>query len=418
MDSVRLDVLNAVISLVCCSAFFIYPSKPYSLYKIFHVFVLFFFCIAPAVQYRYNVHFFGTFFPESLYVRTSFLVLLILLAFNVLYVVVYARAKVTMGRRRRDVPMEYSASIGWRTELLLVAISAGVFCLMFYINGFNFTSMLFRGGEFKEDMVELQQSAGLIIGNFLKPMSMVVFLSALVAGVRHKEVLPVLFVLLLLSCPPTGMARFSVAAMYIPVCLCLVPFFRRKDVFVLVMCFSLLVIFPFLDNFRYYSAGQDIRFGMNFEQFTELHFDSYSMFMRALSSGIVTWGHQLLGVLLFWIPRSLWPAKPIGSGAFLATENGWYFTNVSMPFFGEGYINFGIVGVLVFVLVLACFCAVEDKKYWELYKNRSRDLRKIRYFILIAMLMFIMRGDLLSSVAYTCGYMASYYVVKRFVLRR
>lgn len=418
INSADLSMLNSVIALICCIAFFLYPSKPYSLYKIFHVFILFFFCIAPSIQYKNNIHFFGTYFSEDSYLQASFLVLLILLVYNIVYITTFAKAKIKERHLTHVELLREEKPIGRWRGLCMLGVSLFTFLLVFYTNGFNFASMLFRGGDFSEERIELERSAGLIVGNFLKPMSMVILLAAYIAGVRQKAFFAILLILFLLTCPVTGMARFSVAAMYIPVCLNMIPLFRRKDVFVLILCFSLLVVFPFLDNFRYYSAGQELEFGLNFDQFTELHFDSYSMFMRVLSENIITWGHQLLGVLFFWVPRSLWPTKPIGSGAFLAHEKGWYFTNVSMPFFGEGYINFGLLGVFVFAVLLSVVSAVEDKRYWSVLVKREHDLRKIRYFILLAMLMFILRGDLLSSIAFTCGYIASYYIIKRLVLRR
>lgn len=57
-------------------------------------------------------------------------------------------------------------------------------------------------------------------------------------------------------------------------------------------------------------------------------------------------GRQLLGCFLFFIPRTIWKTKPIGSGALVAEIIGQEHTNISMPFIGEGLINFGFLVLL------------------------------------------------------------------------
>jgi hypothetical protein len=50
----------------------------------------------------------------------------------------------------------------------------------------------------------------------------------------------------------------------------------------------------------------------------------------------ITYGRQLVGALLFFVPSSLWPNKPIGSGTLVAenmlmTRYSFWYTNISMP---------------------------------------------------------------------------------------
>lgn len=89
--------------------------------------------------------------------------------------------------------------------------------------------------------------------------------------------------------------------------------------------------------------------------FKEGHFDSYQSILSVLNSEIITYGNQLLGVLLFWVPRSIWSNKPIGSGAFMAEITNLDFSNISMNYFAEGYINFGVFGMFLFLLVWLIF---------------------------------------------------------------
>jgi len=51
--------------------------------------------------------------------------------------------------------------------------------------------------------------------------------------------------------------------------------------------------------------------------FVARDFDSYQNFAIVFFEDFITYERQLLGALLFWVPRSIWPNKPIGSGAFV-----------------------------------------------------------------------------------------------------
>lgn len=108
-------------------------------------------------------------------------------------------------------------------------------------------------------------------------------------------------------------------------------------------------------------------------------------------------------------------SKPMGSGFYVAETTHLSFNNISMPYFGEGYINWGYLGVVLFAIVLAYVLAKLDKKYWTYTHYQGKTINKIKYFMLLGLLMFILRGDLLSSFAYTIGYMVSFEITKRIV---
>ena len=169
-----------------------------------------------------------------------------------------------------------------------------------------------------------------------------------------------------------------------------------------------MMMTAFLNNFRYLTSNSDIEIGLNFEMFMEGHFDAYSSFMRILINDITTYGEQFLGCILFWVPRSIWPTKPIGSGAFLSNELNLSLTNISCCYFAEGYINWRFFGILLFTIFLAIYTSMFDKIYWNLKGNRTHNyFFEILYFLLLGLTFFIMRGDLLSSYAYTIGFTCS-----------
>ena len=205
---------------------------------------------------------------------------------------------------------------------------------------------------------------------------------------------------------PLGIARNAAAMYWAPVVLIHFKLFEKKNLFVLGMIFALLVIFPALDIFRRWSGHFVLLASLDY--LNTMNFDASQEFMTVIKTNIVTYGYQLLGVFTFWIPRSLWMDKPIGSGSFIAEKYG-AFGNISMPFFGEGYINFGFVGMIVFTLFLSWFCSKCDRLYWSRTKF-SLDFRPY-YLVLIGAIIYIMRGDLLSSFSYTLATMFDIYVI-------
>jgi hypothetical protein len=173
------------------------------------------------------------------------------------------------------------------------------------------------------------------------------------------------------------------------------------------------LIFPFLNNFRNFGEYTEIKLGFDFQMFLTGDFDSYQNFALIVSNDIVTYGSQLLGVIFFWVPRSLWPGKPIGSGAFVADKLNLIFSNISANYFAEGYINFGFLGIFIFLLLIAYLTAKFDKIYWTRIINLNNNFLTILYLISLGMLFFMLRGDVLSSFAYTIGFiLAALFVYK------
>ena len=112
----------------------------------------------------------------------------------------------------------------------------------------------------------------------------------------------------------------------------------------------------------------------------------------------------------------MWPSKPIGSGAFvsanmLMTRYNMWFSNISMPFPGEGYANFGVIGIILFAFILSLVSKLTDEfcKY--------NDLRLILSLYVSFHMVFMLRGDLMSSFAYLVGILLAIFFVPLFLNR-
>ena len=414
LQGVPLLIVHIAMAAICVYGIFSDRSRPYTLYKVLNLFFLFFFCIAPIAQYNQGVCLLGTRFTFSDYMVTSITSLVILVLTNISYIV--SRKYFDNKHCQKSVSEESGKieCIGRRKEVTLVAISMALAFYFLYINQFDIISLIIRSGDCV-DRLPQSQTMYLISEYFLRPISLVVLLSTMTLKVVHRWIKPLLLILLLITIPPTGVPRVLVAAIYIPLLLYLIPAFRRDWNFVALICVGVLIIFPLLNLFRNVPDNTLGAYGI-VSQFLDLNFDAYSMLMRVIKDDIVTNGMQLLGSLLFWVPRSMWPAKPVSSGHYVADQTGLNWNDLSMPFWGEGYINFGFLGVIIFTIVLAVVLAKLDSKYWCITAKRRRDLDTIKYYMLLGLLMFILRGSMMSALAYTCGILLSFYLVNTVVL--
>ena len=66
---------------------------------------------------------------------------------------------------------------------------------------------------------------------------------------------------------------------------------------------------------------------------------------------MMTWAAKevvnLLSALFFFVPRTVWPQKSIGTGGESAMYEGYPFINISSPLPSEFYVDFGMVGLVV-----------------------------------------------------------------------
>ena len=381
-------------------------SRPYSLDKIFYLFAFFFFGVAPLIQYSNNVVFWGgSPFGDNDYLYANFLIFISLWLYQFVYhLKLNFKLKIgEVGKFYRYLPYKKELS---PHILLIVSFLSALYT--FYMVNMDFVALFFRGlfeelaGENNQTMME-----SLLSNMFLRPLPAFCLLLYRFSNNKKKSFWTelCLWILMLFSNAPTAMPRFAAAAFYLPILFAYCPQLQKPLNFPLLMICAILLIFPFLDQFR----GSEITFRLNLDMFQTGHFDSYQMFMRVVSLEYITWGYQLLGVLFFYIPRSMWLTKPIGSGYVIAHDQGFYFDNIAMNYLGEGYMNFGLVGIFLFVVILALFNSFMDGKYWK--NERVSPLFCTIFFVMLGMEFAILRGALLNILPVAVGYVVGIYLV-------
>lgn len=387
----------------------------FSLGQIFNIFSLFFLGIAPWLQFKYNTLFWGAdHILEYSYLSTNFLVILLVLLFNIVYRHTNLQYEQFLHGDNSCIEQD-DFIISKKQTYLLVAVSFVVFLFVFYINNFSVLLLFFRG-VIGEQRQSTSQVMGLLTSFFIRPIPIIIFIYYTFNSQKRRLFEVILFMIAFFTLAPTAVARFQAAALYMPIALIMVPMLRRNFNFSLALILGLLVVFPLLNSFRSFENSDNIKLGLDFSMFLEGHFDAYQNFMTAISTDYISYGRQLLGTLLFFLPRSIWPDKPVGSGYQMAEDLDFTFNNISMPYLAEGYVNFGLIGSVVFVVIMAFVVKRLDISYWQRSNNSVRY--KIQYLILLGMLFFMLRGDMMSSFSFTLGMLSSVYAVSLLVKQK
>ncbi|MGI4788519.1 MAG: hypothetical protein ACRYFS_06670 [Janthinobacterium lividum] len=387
-------------------------NRPFSLNCTHWVFVLFFLCYAPLIQFltqsfpgQADIGAFGV-----LHLKTNGLIFLWCVFYSLTYFCVSrARSKPPV-LRTGDARPNYQWLVVFCLGCTLLSFATVGASNLLRINGVE------AGGNTTEEM---GSAASLITGTIGRACPLGAMIILFVTGRRREPwyyaALACVAASALLTNFPTAITRFLSGSIMISY-VCVALRYRRIPSLWLLLLFwlSFVIAMPFLNLFRT-SSFQDANVSTYKQQdlqstVTGGDFDAYMMLVATVSYGEkpdnITWGRQLAGSLLFFVPRPMWPDKPVGSGTLAVQNTVLSFYNLSEPLPAEGYINFGAAGVPLFAIVFAWILAALDKKYWA--ENAGvrwarPNLVTVSYPLLIGLVVFIMRGALLSSYAYTIG---------------
>jgi hypothetical protein len=193
--------------------------------------------------------------------------------------------------------------------------------------------------------------------------------------------------------------------------------FATKLRFRLVACgfvVGMLLVFPLADAFRY-SAKGELKASNPVQSLLSGDYDSFAQLTNGYLVGTregITFGRQFLGVLLFWVPRSMWTDKPLDTGPFIAQERGYSFTNLSAPLWIELFLNGGWV-----LLAIGMFALGYALHRWDNKLNIQCELNgmpSVLGCILPFYLMILLRGSLLQAASFlACIVVFPAFVVER-----
>lgn len=380
---------------ICLGAIWIDKSK-YSLNKIFFLFSLLFLTVFPCYQWLINFFPWNYRFSEDSCISAQALVLL----WNFIFFFSYRHPIV-----EKRIKYVRVCSENLRLPLISKALIIIVF-LFILIKVGNISNLIYRGQSdvaFGSDGGSFQ----IIFNNCLKSVIIVAFAYLLKRNhlIKDKKIF-FFFLLVFITNFPLATTRFWTAALYLGITLIFLEgkkYPRRLIDFI--MLFSTLIIFPFLQLFKWLTITDLLNGKVSFAAILLAYksgdFDALSMIVRCfdyVEHYGYSYGAQLVGVPLFWVPRAIFPSKPIPSGELIAIGQYADFTNLSFPLISEFYLNFGIFGVCAGAIFTSLICRYLDRKYvvCSTIENRIPILSLVYPFSLM-LFFFILRGSLHCS---------------------
>ncbi|WP_181009431.1 hypothetical protein [Streptomyces sp. SM11] len=128
-----------------------------------------------------------------------------------------------------------------------------------------------------------------------------------------------------------------------------------------------LVVFPYADKFRYDEGGQrTVQSTSVFEPLVTKDYDQMVMFANTISwvdTRGHTYGRQLTGSALFFVPRAVWSGKPEDTGVRVGQWMGLRMTNLSAPLWTEFWVDFGATGMVGGMALIGYAAARTDRRY-------------------------------------------------------
>lgn len=370
--------------------------QAYSLNKSFWIFNLLFLSLVPLGQFALGQFPWGRILNNQTIIYANGIILLC----NVVYAVV--RQKAT--KEQQEIQKEKELWTFKKTPLFILYFTACALLIAFSNKGHFWQRS--NGVSIENGTLQL------LVDKTLRGICLFGLFASIHLWIDKKLSKKLLFLVLLIGLIanfPTAIPRYWLATFYFGAMLVFLKEYLKKhnQIFATFLVASIILIFPILSIARFSNVEIKSKFGSFQDIFSYSFlggdFDAYSSLCSTInyvSTNGITWCKQLATVLLFFVPRSIWPSKSVGSGALVNTLENSDFTNFSSTFIAEGYINFGIIGSVIFIIGLAIFIARYDHWYW--FSGRSK-FNHLMYPAAIGMLFFMLRGDLLSSFAYSVG---------------
>jgi hypothetical protein len=394
------------LAIVALSVVHLVRARTFNLGLSFSFFALFFFGVIPLLEYKLGVTYNDARIPsDASYITAAGLALLSSVSFYTGYGLIRPGPPVHC-----PLPEPRYANRRHR-HFVRAAILAGCLTLVWFISsyyGYEFSNVFFRGSGEQIETTAMDYS---VVNYFARPLLFnLAFLIILMRAKRRS--FPALSVwlaagVMAVFVSPVGIPRSLAGALYIPLLvLGFVPRWYRKYSILTIITVSVLVAAPMVDVFRLIYLENEIHIlqNFNFDYFFAGHFDAFHNLAQVVERGFASEGWQVIGALLFWVPRAMWPGKPVGTSFTFAEFAGYRSANVSFPLTAELFVDFGVLGILLGMLCLGLIYKCLDNLL-----SRPRDDSVSAQIVAFGHLevsilgIYLLRGALMSTFAYTTG---------------
>lgn len=371
-------------------------AKSYLLFGVFFIFNFLFLSVAPLQQIGND---FDTVFYNLDLLKLASALCAFMTAVGLCFVV---RRTFQRAAPRHDGFLDRSLAGGPPPNYALLAIVSAAISLgvMGYLG-----SGLFKATREAYSAELSSKTANILINAFFRPFALIApFIGASVAIARKNNGWTIAFLILLLLGivinNPLISARFRSSALIV---FCVLAVFgpQRVRLFLVIYLAGLLASPIFGSVFRYANAPADQRTFSQF--FVSVDFSGLDIFCYAIMWADLKgfeYGSNILGALLFFIPRTLWEDKGKTVGEimreYIFVLKGFGTDNVSAPPPVEGYFSFGIIGaMLMSVAVVFVIDRLERR-------GLQAESRSPLYFILCLspmLCMILLRGPFQVGVS-------------------
>lgn len=374
-------------------SWYAYSRKSLALVNI-AIFIYFFFLLSPIVQFNYR--------NSYLLVNTFVANAEILWVINIMITIFIGSLIVSYHIRQPKIAIRTFVGFS-KTRVFLIYLILILILLSFGVKYFYEKYSLAAFLQSHDESKQLSLAYSLIIQKFLLVIPSAI---GFIILMKNKSSIPSIFFALLLilyfknpivehrnGFGPIWLSLFFILFLH-----------HRSFQSVIVACFALFLFgFPLGELLAPHRNVDSTLVEIFTRNYNTIHWDAWANIAGAI--GLVdvaghTSGYQTLSSLLFFVPRALWEAKGVASaeilGVYLMDHYSHWMTNISFPILAEGYLEFGIVGVVAVGALVGQYCKFID------YLTTKSDFKFVGIYLSFT-LIFMMRGPLLPYIAYTSG---------------
>ena len=429
---------NAVL-LTFITYYHIFIEKSYSPFlSAYIVFSFLFFLVAPVTQANVLAPLenglFDHYFPykEHLFLKANGLVAI----FHICFFLFYIGIKSLIKKKPSQVPIqEIKISSLLRNTVLIILISVIIVVISYPFIVEELARPEYLPSSFSPGAQLIQKKilfviplAGIVLCKYLfdkKGISTQIWIINLF-------IMLLLFVLLFYFKNPLVEKRNALGPIYILLIFLFFPKLLNSNVKMSLTLFIIMIVFfplaqiithsdygisEMLENPSLFSNVIDK--GAMSKGFMSLNYDAFcnmGIVIEIVEKRGLFYGFQLLSAFLFFIPRGIWEGKPDSSGIivgdYLIEKYDYYFANLSNPVIAEGYMNFGIFGVVLMALMLAIAMI-----FFMTWLNSADYLKKAVAFYFAMHLLFLLRGDFTNGYSYFVGTLIGLYAIPKLIMK-
>lgn len=210
---------------------------------------------------------------------------------------------------------------------------------------------------------------------------------------------------------PFNTSRFALIQMWMPILLIVAPFIRKYNIMAALIAFGAIFLMPILSYTTRFGLAENTtnaNTGSGFIDFLDVTRCLIHLIDMVGRQGY-EFGASTLSVLLFFVPRSVWPDKPEVVALHVGSElYGWNLVgtdNLSGPLTADFYLDFGIVGVFFGAIFASLILR------WMIEKSHTLNGIPVYGFMLASQIPILMRGSVGAVIGPALFSLIFYFVI-------